>query len=382
MKHIEEEPTPPSSLRPQIPPMLEAIVLRAMNKNPDLRPSSFDMIQALSNVEANLSVAQMNEDPDATQILPRPKTTTLSPRRNIRQNSINKSDTSKTKRKFFIQSKLFNFGLIMFLIFGIGAGVYMAFGKPWQNEEVAVPSVVGKNLLLARQILEDNKLRVNVAEVYSSEVPAGEVVKQDPDSGRSVKLERLVTIYVSKGGETIEMPDLVGLTKIAAIERIQKLGLQLGSVYEKESEKDPGTVLAHDPAIKTKINRGQIIDLTVSRGKTVKPENKNTAPQVKKISVPDVQGANLETAKYHIEQNGLTIGNVTYEESLQAKDTIISQYPAPDSEIAAGSSVDLVVAIPEEIPEEMPGEYKPLPEKIDVSFDDVPSREDSGDKIQ
>ena len=61
MKHIEEEPAPPSSIRPEIPPMLEAIILRAMNKNPELRPSSFDMIQALSNVEASLSVAQMDD---------------------------------------------------------------------------------------------------------------------------------------------------------------------------------------------------------------------------------------------------------------------------------------------------------------------------------
>lgn len=385
MKHIEEEPTPPSQLRQQIPPMLEAIVLRAMNKNPDLRPSSFDMIQALSNVEANLSVAQMN-DPDATKILPRVKTETLPPRRNIIQNAddANKSEP-KPKRKFFIQSKLFFIGLIIFLIFGFGAGILMAFGEPWQTETVAVPNVTGKQLLLARQIIEDEKLRVNVAEIYDSKVPAGEVVSQDPAAGRNVKLERLVTIYVSKGGETVEMPDLVGLTKSAAIERIQKMGLQLGSIYEKDSEKEPGTVLSHDPAIGTKINRGQIVDLIISRGLSNVAVNKNmppVAPAVEKISVPNVENASLEVAKSNLINSGFLIGNVTYQASSQAEGTIISQNPAPDSSVEKGTSIDLIVAYQEEVPYELPGEYKTEPREVDVPFNSTPSREDGGDKSQ
>ena len=337
MKHIEEDPAPPSQFNPKIPPMLEAIVLRAMNKNPDLRPSSFDMIQALSNVEANLSVAQMN-DPDATQILPRVKTDTLPPRRNIRQNAENSSG-KKPKRKFFIQSKIFIFGLIFFLVMGIGTGILMAFGNPWQAEEIAVPSVKGKQLALARQILEDDRLRVNVAEIYDSKVPAGEVVKQEPDAGKNVKLERLVTIYVSKGGETIDMPDLVGLSKSAATERIQKMGLQLGSIYEKDSDYEPGIIVSQDPAFKTKINRGQVVDLVISRGQkritAVAAAPVKTLPQpvktVEKIYVPNVQSASLEMAKFSVENSGLKVGNISYQESLQAANTIISQNPAAAS---------------------------------------------------
>ncbi len=383
MKHIEEDPTPPSQFRQQIPPMLEAIVLRAMNKNPDLRPSSFDMIQALSNVEANLSVAQM-DDPDATKILPRVKTETLPPRRNIIENAdnANKSDNKKTTRKFFIQSKLFFAGLITFLIFGFGVGIFMAIGKPWQTEEIALPSVVGKQMSLARQILEDEKLRVNVVEMYDSKVPAGEVVKQEPDAGRNVKLERRITIYVSKGGETIDMPDIVGLTKSAATERIQKIGLQVGSIYEKDSEQEPGTILSQDPAVGTKINRGQTIDFVVSRGLTVAVKNiperviqPTVVQTVKKIYVPNVQNVNLEYAKSNIENSGLSIGNVTYQESLQAEGTIISQDPAPDSSVDAGTNIDLIVAIPEKVEYESPGEYGRVGAEI-------PSRENDGEKSQ
>ena len=71
------------------------------------------------------------------------------------------------------------------------------------------------------------------------------------------------------------------MTKFAAIERIQKMGLQVGSIYEKDSEKDPGTILSQDPAVGTKINRGQFIDLTISRGQKVKAETKTEKASTK-----------------------------------------------------------------------------------------------------
>ena len=376
MKHVEEDPVPPSSFRPQIPPMLEAVVLRAMNKNPDLRLSSFDMIQALSNIEANLSLTQ-TEDPDATQILPRAKAAKLPPRRNIRQTAA--ESQPRPVEKSFLKSRAFIFGIIFFLMFGFSAGMLMAFGKVLDEDLVAVPNVSGKQLALARQILEDGKLRVNVAEIYDATVPAGQVVSQDPIAGRNVKLERLVTVYVSKGGEAINMPDLVGLIKSSATERIQKLGLQLGAIYEKDSELEPGTILSQDPITGTKINRGQVIDLVVSRGYTapavaaVQPVPVKIIPapkviRVEKTYVPNVQSASLDVAKLGVETRGLIVGAVTYQDSNQADGTIISQNPNPDAYVEIGTAVDLVVSKNSEILDDEP-----------IS---VPTRESSGTKSQ
>lgn len=352
MKHIEEEPTPPSIFRSQIPPMLEAITLRAMSKNPEMRPTAFELIQVLSTITTAPTNEISAKDPDATQFLPRAKSKHLA----AQKNSVTDSPI-KAAEKSFMKSKLFIFGLVMVLLMGFGVGTFMAFGKFWSSEEVPVPDVKGKQLALARQILEDGKLRVNVAETYDATVPAGQVVSQDPDPGRSVKADRLVTIYVSKGGEAIEMPDLVGLTKSAATERLQKMGLNLGSTYEKESSSEPGTVLSHDPAAGTKIVRGQNIDLVVSRGESEKPksEEKNSSD---KISVPDVHNASFEVARDGIEGRGLNVGSVTYEVSSQAAGTVISQSPSSGSEVSAGSYVDLVIATHEETHPEPREEYR------------------------
>ena len=183
MKHVEEEPTPPTLYRPQIPPILEAIVMRAMNKNPDIRPSSFELVQELANVEKTFGMSR-NIDPDATQVLPRTDSV-ITPRHNsvvMNQNVSDDSAADKIKKTFF-QSKLFVAGVIFVLLIGFGVGSIIAFGNFFGKQEVVpVPDVVGKQLALARQILEDGKLRVNVAETYDSNVPPGQVVSQDPEA--------------------------------------------------------------------------------------------------------------------------------------------------------------------------------------------------------
>ena len=403
MKHVEEDPISPSRYRPQIPPMLEAIVCRAMSKSPEIRPSSFELVQELSNVEAALSTINKS-DPDATKILEIPS------RRAGRQglgaqvstHEEEKTAAPKVESKPFYKSKIFMVMMFCVLLMGFGVGIFAAFGKVWNTESVVtVPDVKGKQLALARQILEDGHLRVNVAETYDANVPAGQVVSQDPDFGKTVKSDRLVTIYVSKGGEAIDMPDLAGLAKSAAIERLQKLGLNLGSIYEKDSSSEPGIVLSHDPTTGTKITRGQTIDLIVSRGGG-EPENKSekkseeTKPAKNYTRVPNVENASLEVAEDGIASRGLYVGSVTSQESSQVAGTVIAQYPSADSEVEVGSTVDLVIARHEEpVHEPEPiREPEPEPEPVrepetqrqsedfpDIPIqDDVPSREDDQSK--
>lgn len=339
MQHVEEEPVPPTSIRHNIPPMLEAIVLRAMNKNPEVRPTSAEMVQELSVVEKTFGMTKA-ADPDATQVLPRAEV-------NIPSRRAARRKTPEPAKKSFFQSKMFLTGLILFLLVGFGIGSFLAFGNFFNQEEVTVPDVTGKQLALARQLLEDGNLRVNVAETYNGNVPPGQVVSQDPESGKTVRSARLVTIYVSKGGEELDMPDLKGLTKSAAMEVITKAGLNLDSTYEKYSEEEPGTVLSHDPAAGTKINRGSLVDITVSRGESTTPSKnyeEDEPVKVVKTSVPDLRGASLDVARSGLESRGLTVGVVSYQSSAQAEGTVISQTPSSGTELYSGDSVDLVIS--------------------------------------
>ncbi len=342
MKHLQDEPTPVRRIDPDIPPVVEALVSRMMAKDPAMRPSSEEVVHEVEQAKAmmNGSAPAAAPDPYATQVLPRVGAAAPGgiPSRRAPQPAYQpqyepQGYEPEPEKTSFFRSKKFIFGLVLVLILGFGVGAFLSFGKFWSTNEVVVPDVVGKQMTLARQILEDKKLRVNVAETYSADVPPGQVVSQTPEAGSKVKEERLVTIYVSKGGEELTMPDLQGLTKSEAEAKIQKMGLKLGTVYEKNSDEEAGTVISQDPKAGSKISKGQEVDIIVSKG-----------PKTKKVSVPTVTGATFENAQNALTARGLSVGSVTKQQSSQAAGTVISQSVAGGSEVEAGTSVDLVIA--------------------------------------
>ena len=374
VKHLQEEPVPVRQIDPAIPPVVEAIVSKAMSKDPAMRPTSAELVQDISQAERMLmagsqpmpQMAPMAQDPDATQVLPRvqPTQQTIPPRRAPQDVGYEEDESEKEKSIF--KSKKFIAGLLVVLLAGFFVGAFMSYGKFWSTAEVTVPDVTGKQMTLARQILEDKKLRVNVAETYNADVPAGQVVSQNPTAGSKVKEQRLVTIYVSKGGEEIEMPDLTGLSKSDAEAQLKKMGLKLGSVYEKYSNEEAGTVIKQDPKAGTKISRGQTVDITVSKGK-----------QSHKVSVPDVTGVSLDAAKAALQSRGLRVGSVSKQESRQAAGTVVSQSPA-SGEVEEGSSISLVIAEP--VKQQVQKTDKKDPEKNSNSEAKVPSKQNETGK--
>ncbi len=337
MKHLQEEPVPVRQLDPSIPPVVEAIVARAMSKDPSMRPEASEIVKDIQQAEqmvgSGMGYAATQPDPFATQVLPR-MDEPMPSRRDMRSMPSGYDYDEPKPESSVFKSKKFIAGLILVLFMGFFVGAFLSYGKFWSTEEVIVPDVTGKQMTLARQILEDKKLRVNVVETFDASVPAGTVVSQDPEGGAKVKEERLITIHVSKGGESLEMPDLKGLNKSDAEAKLKKMGLKVGSVYERNSDEEAGTVIATDPKAGSKITKGQSVDITVSKGKK---ETKNT--------VPDVTNLQVDGAKSALTSAGFKV-SVTKEESTKAAGTVISQTPAGGSSVTAGSTITLVVAEP------------------------------------
>ena len=377
MKHVEEEALPPTSLRRNIPPMLEAVVLRAMNKNPDVRPTSAELVQELAMVEKTFGMTK-TIDPDATQVLPRAESN-LPPRRAERRKA---ATPQKGEKKSFFRSKIFTAGLLTVLLLGFGIGSFLAFGNFFNQEEVLVPDVTGKQLALARQILEDGNLRVNVAETYDANVPPGQVVKQDPDSGKAVRTARLVTIYISKGGEEIDMPDLQGLAKSAATEVLQKAGLTVGSIYEKYSDEEPGTVLMQDPAVGTKINRGTAIDLTVSKGdgsSTPVMKSSGSSKSDTQSRTPPPPEVTSQPSQPIAEERTVESPSVTTSEPVRDVEPTYNEPPSTEPITYNPEPVSYEEPTPTAVEPEPEPEPESTPVETTESFD-APTRESGGVK--
>lgn len=324
LKHLSEEPVPIRSIDEEIPPAAEAIVQKAMAKNPAERPDSHELIEEISQTEKLLGFSEGysdgKPDPFATQLISRGEVTEEAGRR-------------KKPTPPFYRTKTFMLLTAFILFAGFVAGAFISFGKFWSTEEISVPDVVGKQMALSKEILEAAKLRVTVTEEYSADVPAGAVIAQSPDGGARVKEQRVVTLRISKGGEALTMPDIKGLSRLAAEERIKKMGLSIGSVFEKVSEQEAWTVLDQDPSPGAKIVQGKRVDITLSKGHPIRLAR-----------VPDFTGGALENARTRLAQLRLKIGSVTKEESRQAEGTILAQTPSGGSDVEEGTAIDFVVA--------------------------------------
>lgn len=337
LKHVKDEPVPVREIDSNIPAAVDNIIARSMEKEAELRPDSTEMFNSLEAIEKEIngtSFSQKEDDPFATQLLPRIKTSELDDIDDYDEED-DSGDPIISYIKRMLKSKKVIAGIILVLALGFLAGAFLSYGKFWSASEVEVPNVVGKPMALAKQILEDKNLRVKFAETFNADVSVGNVVSQYPEANSKVKEQRQVTIYISKGGEEIEMPDLKGMTRSNAEEKLKKIGLKLGSIYEKYSSGDEaGTVIAQDPRSLSKINKGQTVDLTVSKGE-----------QNPKVVMPDFSGATLSFAKTSTDNLKLRIGSITKKYSNQPEGTIIGQSIPAGSVANEGAKIDFVVSL-------------------------------------
>lgn len=327
LKHLQAEPLALRQIDGHIPPIVEAIVLKALTKDPEERPDSFELIEDIVQAERMLGFG-------GTIAIPVPEQEMTRRLDSAETDDYEMENGEEAGEPLPIyKTKKFILGIIFVLFAGFAVGAFLSFGKFWSATEVEVPDVVGRQMALATQLLEARKLRVNVAEIYDEKTPPGQVVSQSPEAGSSVKEERVVTIYVSRGGEELTMPDLKGLSRRAAEDKLGKMGLKVGSVYEKEAESDTGTILEQEPAPGAKIAKGSSVDLTISKGK-----------QIKTVRVPDYTGGTVEAARTGLASIRLKVGSVTRQASKQAPGTIISQTPVGGTSMEEGAEVDFVVA--------------------------------------
>ena len=340
IKHLQEAPIAPHELRPDIPPIIEAIVLKAMDKNPDNRYSSTELIKEIEQAKQK-PFAKVNiptQDPFATRVLTSEEMEqiqNIEPKDSSKKPEYTKAKTTpatdiqrsvkKQKSGFF--TKKFTISLIAILVLGFCVGAFLSFGDFWSNKTVTVPNVVGMSQAQAEETLKAENLRVEIAETFDESVPVGKVASQTPEAGKTVKENRLITIYISKGGEEINMIDLVGKNQADAEKELAKLKIKIGKVISEYSDKPSGTILQQSINPNDKIKKGSTIDIVVSKGK-----------EVKKAIVPDVSGLSMEQAKSLLEAEGFKV------KVDGSSGNVISQSIPSDSQIDTGSVISITVS--------------------------------------
>lgn len=136
-----------------------------------------------------------------------------------------------------------------------------------------IPDVVGDDEEEATKTLTADNFTIDIKREFNSDYGYGIVYSMEPSAGSTVQEGTKVTIYVSKGEDTVSVPGLVGLTQADAQTRLSTYGLNVGTVTQQESDTyAAGLVISQDPAENTEVSKGTYINFVVSSG----PASNNT----------------------------------------------------------------------------------------------------------
>lgn len=345
LMQINEEITPPSKLVPNVPPVLEQIILKATNKIQINRfKTANEMLEALRNVELISSIvgdsvylnAGVQQD-GMIEYSEVEKPEEEEEPEHKKSKFMRKGNKEKKKDKEKKPSKLSRLQIIAIavaLVLAIPTGLFLH-GMLGSNKSLRIPDVTGRTVKEAREILEEKGLKLKKGdEVYSKKFDEGQIVSQTPESGNKTKPGKIITVSISKGTKEGTIPNLMGKSFDEAVALINKHGYSVGDVSVKDSDEEKDTVISQNPKAGKSAKAGTTIEFTVSKGKV---------PGQTKM--PKLLGMTLDEAKKAMRDAGLEIGKIDETQStVYPANQIAWQSIASNEDVSEGTKVDIKVS--------------------------------------
>jgi beta-lactam-binding protein with PASTA domain len=207
-----------------------------------------------------------------------------------------------------------------------------------------VPDVVGETESAATAHLTDAGFETVVTKEFSDR-KAGVVVSQEPEGGADLKEGASVSLVVSKGGEPVTVPDVVGTTSAQATATLRDAGLKV-NVVGVPSDQPSGTVVAQHPGPGKQTRSGTTVRLNVAQAAgetTTTPPPATTTSPAQSATVPDVVGQDLADAAQAFADEGLKVA-LQYVPSTEPQGKVVAQAQPAGTERKRGDTVQLNVS--------------------------------------
>lgn len=233
---------------------------------------------------------------------------------------------------------------IFIAIIIIGISIYFSFNMIMNSlihsrKEIDVPNLVGKSLY--DSLDELSKIGFGLikdGEEPDQNVPAGTILRQSPQAGMLVREGKTIKVIISQGGEIVYVPNLVGQTIRSADITLRHLTLVMGQVERKFSTTvEKGYVISQDIKPGQKVDKDCVVNIVISEG--IPPEGI--------ILMPNFVNQNIEEAKSWAFKNDVNIDIKTENNQDVENNTIINQYPQPDTNITDAKYITLTVSVSE-----------------------------------
>ncbi len=331
-QHVSEAPVPPSEIVETVPRALDAIVLRALAKDPFQRPQdAASFREALDETVDGKGPTKRQMSALSNELYgPNPRQAAETAR-SLRQLS---TDTTMRRTQPGPPVAWIWAGVTVLAVLLVAVLIWVMQIQPSDDVPTSaytVPDVVDMSYDRAVETLEAQQLTTSRVNESDEKVAAGNVVSTVPEAGTNVTSGQRITVYVSTGPDTAKVPTLDGITESEARTSLQKAGLTVGSIRRQD---DPalaaGTIISSSVQSGSEVAKGTTVNLVVASGQVV---------------IVDYTGYTLEAAQRELESDSKQLTVKTQQDpgcKAATPPTVKTQSLAP-GEVPVHSEITLTV---------------------------------------
>lgn len=340
---IQSDPISPSSINPDIPKGLEEIIMKAMQKDVSMRyQSAAEMLRDMDSFKKDPSIVFEYRYLETETIEEKFKREFAKKevKEEVNQNRKNEQKEDDDIRKPLPLVPVMSAIAAAFFVICC-AFVMMLFVKnnPFEvKEDVTVPTLVGKDYDSIKKLKEYSD-RFNIvleSSDYNSEYDEGEIYHQSPSANTILKKGATIKVRVSLGENIIVVKDYTNRDSADVFRELNKEGIQYEEMSAYSNDIPSGNVIRTEPAASESFSTDEIMMVYVSQG-----------PQETKVTMPPLEGMDLNTAKSLLMTYRLRIANIKEvdPDDYPGKQpgTIVKQSPDENTMVPVGSTVDVMV---------------------------------------
>ena len=347
IQHLSSVPLSPREINPDVPEALELICMKAMASDLEKRYASADeMLADLEEfrknpeVDLDFTIEDLHRETvdEPTQYIP--AVHTVSKAQKV-QEADDEEEEEASPHKLGTRKLLTIIGaavaavaLIVLLWHAIFSDLL---GGEQTPTEYVVPYLIGMTIDEAN---EDENVKgiftiEQIGQRASSKYAAGQIIEQSPKRGKTVKGNRVISVFVSSGAKTEKMPNLVNKEYRDATLQLTNLDLNLvvNDPVEEYSSITKGYVIRTIPEFGETLQEGDSVTLVVSKGEQPKP-----------VTVLSFIGIDIEIVRQQVTQTGLVVGKVKQRASDEPYGTVIDQSISAETKVDAGTTINFVIS--------------------------------------
>ena len=344
-QHVREDPRSPSELNPSVPPALDAVVLKALSKNPANRYQSAAEMRAdlvrVRNGEPVHAPLVMSEY-ERTEMMAHDNATAAMPTRRLEGGSGGPPTGRHTmppghgyddEEERGGRGKKAALWVVALAVLGLLGFVGFQIFSSSSPDRVTVPDVLGQTPEEARGAITTAQLLVDIQNQPSDVSQVGKVVRTDPGGGNQVAENSRVTVFVGTGPAQVTVPSVAGRTPQEAETLLRDAGLQLGGTTQQDTTDSTqiGKVISSTPGPGESVGGNSAVSIVVGR-------------EQQTIPIPDVSGQSPEAAQATLRERGFTSVSVSEVDGGGQAGRAVGTDPSAGTRVAKDQTITIQVS--------------------------------------